>query len=74
MVITSKQGNLRLTFLEWPEGTQLVADLQVDGAGSTGAYQNARGALHFALDRIAVGVAKGTYSGTLELEGDRPRG
>jgi len=68
MVVNTAQGDLRLDFLEWPEGGKLVAELTVDGSKSTGAYRNAQGTLRFELERIALGVGKGTYSGVLRLD------
>ena len=73
LVVNTAQGDLTLSFLEWPEGGKLVAELTVDGSRSTGAYRNAQGTLRFELDRIALGVGKGTYSGVLQLEADPAR-
>ena len=71
MVVSTEQGDLTLTFIEWPEGAKIVAELKVDGARSTGSYRNSTGNLRFELDRIALGVGKGTYSGVLQLASPR---
>lgn len=74
LVINTKQGDLRLNFLEHeqPEEGNLVADLQVDGAESTGVYRGARGDLKFAIAVAAAAnrpnYGKGTYSGTIWLQ------
>ena len=73
LVVNTKQGDLRLNFLEHekPEEGNLVADLQVDGAESTGIYRGARGDLKFAIAVAAAAnrpnFGKGTYSGTIWL-------
>lgn len=67
--VTTPEGNLRLNFLQWREGLNLVADLWVDGENSTGIYKNARGDLHFYLIIYPEPpVAIGPYSGTIWLE------
>jgi hypothetical protein len=73
LVVNTKDGDLRLNFLEHerPEEGNLVADLQVDGAESTGIYRGARGDLTFAIAVAAAAnrpnYGKGTYSGTIWL-------
>ena len=73
LVVTTKRGDLRLNFLEHeqPEGNNLVADLQVDGARSTGLYHNARGELTFSIAVAAApdrpNYGKGSYQGKLWL-------
>ena len=69
LVVSTDDGDLRLSFLEWSEGPNLVADLWVDGNKSTGIYRNARGELNFSLGIDASkGMAIGPYSGTIWLE------
>jgi hypothetical protein len=74
LVINTKEGDLRLNFLEHerPEEGNLVADLQVDGTKSTGIYRGARGDLFFSI-AVAAAVhlpnyGKGSYMGTMWLE------
>jgi hypothetical protein len=73
LVVNTKEGDLRLNFLEHerPEEGNLVADLQVDGAESTGIYRGARGDLTFAIAVAAAAnrpnYGKGKYSGTVWL-------
>lgn len=68
LVVNTKDGDLRLDFLEWAEGGNLVADLWVNPAHSTGMYKNAQGQFQFSLEIFPGGIAKGPYAGTLFLE------
>ena len=69
MVVSTEEGDLRLGFLEWQDGLNLVANLWVEGEKSTGIYRNAKGELEFSLAiSPQEGLAKGPYSGTLWLE------
>ena len=78
LVVNTKQGDLRLNFLEHepPEQGNLVADLQVDGSASTGIYHNARGDLSFSIAVAAAphrpNYGKGSYKGTLWLQQEPP--
>lgn len=68
MVVSTGEGDLQLSFLEWREDMSLVADLWVDGQKSTGIYQGASGELHFKLDVYPQDlVAIGPYAGTIQL-------
>ena len=84
MLVNTAKGDLRLNFLEHltksdprAEGV-LTADMQVDGAQSTGIYRNARGDLTFALTLPPVppppgrppNLGVGPYSGTIWLENE----
>ena len=74
LVVETRDGDLVLNFLEHelPEEGNLVADLQVDGAKSTGIYHNARGDLTFSIAVAAAAhlpnYGKGWYAGTMWLE------
>lgn len=69
LVVATPDGDLRLSFLEWSEGPNLVADLWVDGTKSTGVYAGASGELTFSLGIDAgKGIAVGPYSGTIRIE------
>jgi hypothetical protein len=72
LVINTKDGDLKLNFLEAGERGVLKADLEVDGEESTGIYHNARGELQFALTATPPNFGRGPYSGTLWLEHEPP--
>ena len=72
LIINTKDGDLRLNFLEAGERGVLKADLWVDGENSTGIYRNARGDLTFALTATPPNFGRGPYSGTLWLEREPP--
>jgi len=78
LVVNTKRGDLRLSFLEHeqPEQGNLVADLQVDGSESTGIYHNARGDLSFSIAVAAAphrpNYGKGSYKGTMWLRQEPP--
>jgi hypothetical protein len=67
LVINTRDGDLRLGFLEGGEKGFLRADLWVDGERSTGIYQGARGSLEFALTPIPPNFGRGPYWGTIWL-------
>jgi hypothetical protein len=69
LVVATRDGDLRLDFLEESNMGRLEANLWVDGANSTGIYRNARGELTFSLKVIPPPLgAEGSYSGTIWLE------
>jgi hypothetical protein len=68
LVITTRDGDLRLPFLEQRRFGVLNADLWVDGEQSTGIYKNARGELTFSLTTWPPNVGRGSYQGTIWLE------
>jgi pimeloyl-ACP methyl ester carboxylesterase len=72
LVINTKDGDLRLTFLEAGERGVLKANLSVDGENSTGIYRNARGELQFALTATPPNFGRGPYYGTIWLEHEPP--
>jgi len=72
LVINTQHGDLRLTFMEHGDRNVLRADLQVDGAGSSGIWQNARGDLKFELGRPKPMYGQGPYWGTIWLENPPP--
>jgi hypothetical protein len=66
--VETPDGKLHATFAEHAEDGKLVADLEVQGAKSTGIYRDARGQLKFALDIYrGIGLGRGPYWGTLIL-------
>lgn len=71
LVVNTADGDLRLGFLEWSDGPNLVADLWVEGNKSTGVYRDAEGELKFSLAiDPGRGLALGPYSGTIRLQVD----
>lgn len=72
LVVETKDGDLRLDFLEEGKMGSLDADLWVNGEESTGIYKNANGELTFSLKVIPPLGAEGPYSGTIWLEQKPP--
>jgi hypothetical protein len=72
LIVNTKDGDLRLDFLEAGERGVLKANLWVDGENSTGIYRNARGELQFALTATPPNFGRGPYSGTIWLEHEPP--
>ncbi len=70
LVVETEDGDLCLTFLEQGRRDALNADLEVDGARSTGRYAGATGELRFALRVTPPFFGEGPYSGTITLAGD----
>jgi hypothetical protein len=70
LVISTKDGDLRLDFLEKGSRELLNATLWVDGANSTGIYENAKGELTFSLEVTPPFYGRGPYSGTIQLENE----
>jgi hypothetical protein len=67
LVINTRDGDLRLTFLEKRRFGVLDADLRVDGERSTGIYKHATGELMFSLTTWPPNFGRGTYEGTIRL-------
>ena len=72
LIVATKNGDLRLAFRENVIDQKIVADLWPEGDKCTGIYKNAKGELKFSLAVHPLGLAKGTYSGTLQLENPPP--
>ena len=73
LVIETKDGDLRLDFLEAGEHGVLNADLWVNGEESTGLWRNARGDLKFSLTPVPPNFGRGPYWGTIWLEREPAR-
>ena len=73
LVIETKDGDLRLDFLEGGSHGVLDANLWVNGEESTGIWHNARGDLTFSLKTVPPNFGRGPYSGTIQLEQEPPK-
>jgi hypothetical protein len=72
LVVATKDGDLRLDFLEGREGEHLNAQLWVDGENSTGIFAGAEGELTFSLETMPPLFGVGPYSGTIRLQQEPP--
>ena len=68
LVINTKDGDLRLDFLEAGTRETLNAKLWVNGENSTGIYESATGDLTFALEVTPPFFGRGPYEGTIALK------
>jgi hypothetical protein len=68
LLLETKDGDLELDFLEWSEQGTLTSDLWVNGAESTGIFENAEGQLKFALTVTPPFFGRGPYSGVIRLQ------
>jgi hypothetical protein len=74
IVLTTKEGILRLNFLERGSRRLLSADMTVDGAQSTGIFRNAAGSLSMDLNVSPPNFGRGPYRGTIWLDPGAVRG
>jgi hypothetical protein len=72
LVVNTRDGDLRLEFLEKGSRELLNADLWVNGDESTGIWKDAEGELTFSLTVTPPFFGRGPYSGTIRLQQEPP--